>query len=236
MKMHIVKRVVPLILLINLFALICLAEQKTEKLPEGFVYVDEIIPEIEIELRYYTSHNFVGERIDGYLKARCILTEEAANALKKVQKELKPFGLGLKIFDAYRPQQAVDHFVRWAENLTDTRMKEEFYPNVEKKNLFEDDYIDARSSHSRGSTVDVTIVSLRSDAPDKELDMGSSFDFFGQESWPHHPDISTSQRAHRMQLQILMEKHGFEPYPKEWWHFTLKNEPFPETYFNFPIQ
>ena len=152
--------------------------RKQKKLPEGFVYVDEIITEIKIELRYYTSHNFVGERIDGYLKARCILTEEAANALKKVQEELKPFGLGLKIFDAYRPQQAVDHFVRWAENLTDTRMKEEFYPNVEKKNLFEDDYIDARSSHSRGSTVDVTIVSLRSDAPDKGLDMGSSFDFF----------------------------------------------------------
>ncbi len=204
--MHIVKRVVPLILLINLFALICLAEQKTERLPEGFVYADEIIPEIEIELRYYTSHNFVGERIDGYLKAKCILTEEAANALKKVQQELKAFGLGLKIFDAYRPQQAVDHFIRWAENLADTLMKEEFYPNVKKENLFEDDYIDARSSHSRGSTVDVTIVSLRSDTPDKELDMGSSFDFFSQESWPHHPDISTSQRAHRMLLQILMKK------------------------------
>ncbi len=234
--MHIVKRVVPLILLINLFALICLAEQKTEKLPEGFVYVGKIIPEIEIELRYYTSHNFVGKRIDGYLKARCILTEEAANALKKVQKQLKPFGLGLKIFDAYRPQQAVDHFVRWAENLSDIRMKEEFYPNVIKENLFRDDYITARSSHSRGSTVDLTIMPFRSDTPDKELDMGSSFDFFGQESWPHHPDISTSQRAHRMLLQCLMKKHGFKPYPKEWWHFTLKNEPFPDTYFNFPIQ
>lgn len=236
MKLHIIKRVVPLILLINLFTLICLAEQKTEKLPEGFVYVDEIIPEIGVDLRYYTSHNFVGERIDGYKKARCILTKEAANALRKVQKELKPFGLGLKIFDAYRPQQAVDHFVRWADNLTDTRMKEEFYPNVIKENLFRDDYIMPRSSHSRGSTVDVTIVSLQSDTPDKELDMGSSFDFFGRESWPQHPDISKSQRAHRMLLQIIMKKHGFEPYPKEWWHFTLKKEPFPETYFNFPIQ
>ncbi len=190
--MRIVERVVPLILLINLSALICLAEQKTEKQPASFVYIDEIIPEIEIELRYYTSYNFVGERIDGYLKARCILTEEAANALKKVQKELKPFGLGLKIFDAYRPQQAVDHFVRWAENLTDIRMKEEFYPNVEKKNLFEDGYIAARSSHSRGSTVDVTIVSLRSDTPGRELDMGSSFDFSVKS---HGHTILTYQQA-----------------------------------------
>jgi len=235
MRFHITKRVVPICLLINLFTLICLAEQETEKLPEGFVYVDDIIPEIEIELRYYTSHNFVGERIDGYLKANCIMTKEAAGALKKVQKELKPFGLGLKIFDAYRPQQAVDHFIRWAENLSDIRMKEEFYPHVEKKNLFEDGYVETRSSHSRGSTVDITIVSLQSNTQGKELDMGSNYDFFGRESWPCYPDISTSQRSHRMLLQILMKKHGFEPYPKEWWHFTLKNEPFPVTYFNFPI-
>ncbi len=144
--------------------------------------------------------------------------------------------MGLKIFDAYRPQQAVDHFVRWAEALGDVRMKAEFYPDVAKENLFREEYIAARSSHTRGSTVDLTIVALDAPAGDSGLDMGSEFDFFGQRSWPHYADISGAQRAHRMLLRILMMKHGFKPYPKEWWHFTLKDEPFPDTWFNFPVQ
>ncbi|MCE5335140.1 MAG: M15 family metallopeptidase [Desulfobacteraceae bacterium] len=204
-------------------------------LPEGFVYVDEAIPGIVVELRYYTDHNFVGERIDGYLKPRCILAREAAEALKGVQEDLARFGLGLKIYDAYRPQRAVDHFVRWAADLGDVRMKPEFYPNVDKSTLF-DGYIAKKSGHTRGGTVDLTIVSTTGrDAP-QDLDMGGPFDFFGPLSWPEYAEISPAQRAHRILLKTLMEKHGFKPYSKEWWHFTLIREPFPETYFNFPIQ
>ncbi len=225
-----------LLMLVSLPVYVSFGERQNKYLPEGFTYVDRVIPDIVTELRYYTDHNFVGKRIDGYLKPRCILTEEAANALLKVQEELRPFGLGLKIFDAYRPQQAVDHFVRWANDLDDTRTKAEFYPDINKDTLIKDAYIAERSSHSRGSTVDVTIISFRSETPGEELNMGTGFDFFGPMSWPLFLDIPSSHRAHRMLLQILMKKHGFKPYQEEWWHFTLINEPYPETYFNFPVQ
>ena len=231
-----IKSVLLLLLMSLLPAYMSFGEQQEGQLPTGFVYVDRVIPNLVIELRYYTEHNFVGERIDGYLKPRCILTKEAANALLQVQEELKPFGLGLKIFDAYRPQQAVDHFVRWANNLKDTRTKAEFYPDINKNTLIRDAYIASRSSHSRGSTVDLTIISLQSETQDKELDMATGFDFFGPASWPFFPGLTSSQRAHRMLLHTLMKEHGFKPYPEEWWHFTLVNEPFPETYFNFPVQ
>lgn len=204
--------------------------------PDGFVYVEDAVPGIELELRYYSGHNFIGERIDGYTAPRCILTKKAAEALKGVQNDLNRFGLGLKVFDAYRPQRAVDHFVRWAKDLNDIRMKTEFYPEVAKENLFREDYIAERSGHSRGSTVDLTIISLDPEEHGAELNMGTSFDFFGPQSWPDSSKVGTVQRAHRMLLQQVMEKHGFVPYPKEWWHFTLKGEPYPDTYFNFPIQ
>lgn len=212
------------------------ADEPSRALPEGFVYVDEVIPDLRLDLRYAGSHNFTGERIEGYLKQRCILTRQAAEALKKVQEDLRPFGLGLKIFDAYRPQRAVDHFVRWARDTADTRMKGEFYPDVEKKNLFVEGYISAKSGHSRGSTVDLTIVSINGQNPGKEMDMGSGFDFFGPRSWPDCPRVSPEARAHRMLLQMVMKKHGFQPYAQEWWHFTLKGETYPETYFNFPVR
>ncbi len=202
-------------------------------LPKGFVYVDNTIANVRLEIRYSTQHNFVGETIDGYRAPQAILSVEAAEALRTVQQKLSDFGLGLLIFDAYRPQQAVDHFVRWAENLDDTRMKQEFYPNVKKKNLFREEYIAARSSHTRGSTVDLTIVNLQDG---EALDMGSAFDFFGRESWPDYPDLTAAQHAHRMLLHEIMVTHGFKPYPKEWWHFTLANEPYPDTYFNFPVE
>jgi D-alanyl-D-alanine dipeptidase len=204
--------------------------------PPGFVYVDEAVPGVKLEIRYATPHNFVGRPIDGYLRPRAILTRQAAEALNDVQAELKPFGLGLKVFDAYRPQRAVAHFVRWAEDLGDTAMKQEFYPSVEKQNLFRDGYIAARSSHSRGSTVDLTLAPLAGPTPGAELDMGSPFDFFGPQSRPDSPAVGPSQRAHRLLLRVLMLKHGFNPYPQEWWHFTLKNEPFPDTYFDFPVE
>jgi zinc D-Ala-D-Ala dipeptidase len=205
-------------------------------LPQGFVYVDDVIPGIQIELRYFSDHNFLGRRVDGYLAPKCILTREAAEALKKVQAELKPFGLGLKIYDGYRPQRAVDNFIRWGKDLHDIKMQTEYYTKVQKKDLFREGYISERSSHSRGSTVDLTIVRLDKPPLESELNMGTHFDFFGPEAWPASPLVSSVHRAHRMLLHVLMSRHGFEPYPKEWWHFTLKNEPFPHTYFNFPVQ
>jgi D-alanyl-D-alanine dipeptidase len=207
-----------------------------QQLPDGFVYVEQEVPEIRLELRYHTKDNFVGDRIEGYLAPRCILTRQAAEALKGVQKDLAAFGLALKIYDAYRPQRAVEHFVRWAKDLPDTRMKSEYYPEVEKKDLFSQAYIADKSGHTRGSAVDVTIVFVDSDGAVRELDMGTGFDLFSPRSWPQDPSMTPEQRAHRMLLQSLMTKHGFEPYPQEWWHFKLRNEPFPETYLDFPVQ
>ena len=205
-------------------------------LPEGFVYIDEYIPDVIVELRYHTHDNFVGRPIDGYGANRCIISREAAQALCGVQADLKQFGLGLKIFDAYRPKCAVDHFVRWARDEKDTKMKAKYYPHVEKKDLFRKRYIAAKSSHSRGSAVDVTILSRDPEDNFRELDMGSGFDFFSPKSWPGDLSVGPSQRAHRMLLQSVMVKNGFVPYPEEWWHFTLEKEPFPETYFDFPIE
>jgi len=207
----------------------------SNSLPDGFVDIKEVIPSIQLEIRYYTQDNFVGQRIDGYESPKCILSKQAALALKNVQDELMSFGLGLKIYDAYRPQPAVDHFVRWAKDLNDTKMKSNYYPDVGKKNLFRDGYIAERSGHSRGSTVDVTIVSLDSNKPE-ELDMGTKWDFFGPQSWPGNLSVTPVQRAHRMLLRHVMTKHGFKPLKEEWWHFTLKDEPFPSQYFDFPVK
>ena len=202
--------------------------------PPGFVEVRHTVPGVVVELRYLGADNFVGLPIDGYQADKCYITTEAAAALAAVQSELSAFGFGLKVFDAYRPQRAVDHFVRWAEDLDETVMKAKYYPGVEKKHLFRDGYIAARSGHSRGSTVDVTLVSLDPANPG-ELDMGTGWDFFGPESWPGNLEVTPQQRANRMLLQSLMVKHGFRPLAEEWWHFTLVDEPFPDTYFDFPI-
>jgi D-alanyl-D-alanine dipeptidase len=209
-------------------------ESDRHPLPEGFVYLDVAIPDIAVELRYFTSDNFVGRPVDGYVHAHAILSKPAAAALARVQESLRPFGLGLKVFDAYRPQRAVDHFVRWAADLQDRETKAKYYPRVAKKDLFSEGYIAARSSHSRGSTVDLTIVFRAPDGTVKELDMGSSWDFFGPISWPASDAVSAQQRANRTLLRTLMMNHGFQPYTQEWWHFTLRNEPHPETYFDFP--
>ncbi len=214
---------------INFYALIA----QNISVPNSFDEVINVIPTVKFEVRYYGSHNFIGRRIDGYQKPKVFLTKKALVQLKKVQEELRDFGLGIKIFDAYRPQQAVNHFVRWAKNEKDTLMKTEFYPNVKKKDLFRLDYIASKSGHSRGSTIDLTLISLETG---EELDMGSAYDFFGKISWPFYKNISKEQKAHRMLLQTLMLSNGFKPYVCEWWHFTLKNEPFPDTYFDFEIK
>jgi D-alanyl-D-alanine dipeptidase len=202
-------------------------------LPEGFAELSEVAPGIRVELRYHGSDNFVGSPIDGYEKPRCLMTRPCAEALRKANAGLKPFGLGLKVFDAYRPQRAVDHFVRWANDTKDVRMKARYYPDVPKTELIAKGYIAPKSGHSRGSTVDVTIVSLEGG---EELDMGTAWDHFGAESWPDSTEVKSQQRANRLLLRTLMAKHGFLPLKEEWWHFTLRDEPFPDTYFDFPIR
>lgn len=207
--------------------------QKQSYLPEGFTYVKECIPSIHIELRYFGAHNFIGRPIEGYSKHVAILSTEAAKALKRVQEELEQYNLSIKIYDSYRPQRAVNHFVRWAKNLNDTINKQEFYPNVKKQDLFKEGYIASKSGHSRGSTLDITLVNIKTA---EALDMGSAWDFFGEASWVENMKLTTQQLANRMLLQTIMRKHGFMYYPKEWWHFTLKDESFPETYFDFVVK
>jgi D-alanyl-D-alanine dipeptidase len=216
------------------FVLFCY-EGFAQTLPNGFVYIKDIIPSIELELRYTSTNNFIGKPINGYLKPVGIVTLETALALKKVQLDLNKKNLGLKIYDAYRPQKAVNHFVSWAKELNDTLNKNEFYPTVKKENLFKEQYIASRSGHSRGSTVDITIIDLSTDEK-KELDMGSPFDFFGKESWVSNQDLTVKQLQNREILQEVMKEQNFRNYPQEWWHFTLKNEPFPITYFDFYVR
>jgi D-alanyl-D-alanine dipeptidase len=201
---------------------------------EDFVDLKELMPNLRSDIRYYSSNNFVGEPIDGYNQPKLLLTKEAANALKKVQDELERLGFGLLIYDAYRPQRATDHFVRWSQDETDEAMKSQYYPNVDKKDLFAKGYISIKSGHSRGSTVDVTIVSLKTK---QILNMGSPYDLFDEVSAVDHTaTITKNQHALRLLLKRRMEKHGWQSYPQEWWHFTLKDEPFPDTYFDFPIE
>lgn len=214
--------------LLTLFSFFSFAQ-----LPKGFVYVNEVIPTIQTELRYCTDNNFVGTPIDGYVNNVAILTTEAATALKKVQAELAKQNLSIKIYDAYRPQQAVDHFVRWAKVENDTLMKGVFYPEVEKKNLFKAGYIASKSRHSSGSTLDITIVNLETGAP---LDMGSPYDFFGSASWIKNSNLNKTQRKNRQRLQKVMAKHGFRNYAQEWWHFTLRGEPYRNLYFDFLVE
>ena len=210
-----------------------------------FVTLTDAVPDAILEIRYFSTYNFVGERIDGYLEPTALLTRQAADSLRAVSDEVKQMGYRLKIYDAYRPQRAVDHFVRWAKDLNDTLMKPYFYPDVDKTELFPKDYIAEKSGHTRGSTVDLTLFDMHTE---KELDMGGTFDWFGHESHPDfggNPDtkvyakndsITEEQFAHRMLLRSVMLRHGFKPMHSEWWHFTLANEPFPDTYFTFPVR
>ena len=206
---------------------------KNKPIPNGFINLEESVPSLLIELRYSTTDNFVGEIIDGYRDPKIVLTSETVNALKKVQNELNEQNLGLKIFDGYRPQKAVNHFIRWAKKLNDTLKKKKYYPMVRKDKLFEEGYVAERSSHSRGSTVDVTLIKIDSSNYGQELDMGSEWDYFGVKSWINYDSINYLQKENRRLLQNVMIKNGFRPYSKEWWHFTLENEPFTETYFDF---
>ena len=198
----------------------------------GFVSVSELVPDVILEIRYYSTFSFVGERIDGYEEPIALLTKEAAAALNNVSEAVQKKGYRLKIFDAYRPVRAVQHFVRWAKDPNDTRMKEYFYPQLEKDVLIEKGYILEHSGHSRGSTVDLT---LYDSTLGRDVDMGGPFDYFGELSHPDYRSITEEQYENRMFLRETMMRHGFEPLAEEWWHFTLKPEPYPDTYFTFPV-
>ena len=224
--------------------------------PNDFVDAQHVIPHLQVDLRYFSDHNFVGRRIDGYKAPVCLLTEPAAQALKTVEDRLLPMGLTLKAYDCYRPQTAVNNFAAWAKDLDDTKMRAEFYPDVDKSRLFSDGYIAYHSGHSRGSTLDLTIVPLASAippydpmrpqvnctdspaqrAPDNSLNFGTGFDCFSPVSHPDYQTLPAQVRANRLLLQSLMMQAGFKPIDTEWWHFTLSNEPYPDTYFDFPVQ
>ena len=234
------------------FGLFGKAKEAPEENFDDFVEIAETVPDAILEIRYYSTYNFVGARIDGYLQPTALLTREAADSLRAVSDDVMAQGYRLKIYDAYRPQRAVDHFVRWAADVTDTLMKAFFYPDLDKSVLFEQLYIMEKSGHTRGSTVDLTLFDM---ATKKEVDMGGTFDWFGPES---HPDfcgnpvtgvydgdnqkspasrsITPEQFANRQILREAMIRHGFKPLESEWWHFTLADEPYPNTYFTFPVQ
>ena len=228
------KKIIIMLILISLFA--CSNKTNDEinysNDSSGFVLLSDIIPDAILEIRYYSTYNFVGERIDGYEEPLAFLTKQAALALKEVSDELVSKGYRLKIFDAYRPQKAVDHFVRWAKDANDIKMKQYFYPELEKDVLFPLGYILERSGHSRGSTVDLTLFDMNLE---KEVDMGGTFDYFGELSHPDYRNVTDEQYNNRMLLREVMLKYGFNPLEEEWWHFTLDNEPYPNTYFTFPV-
>ena len=200
--------------------------------PSGFVLLADYVPGIIQEIRYYSTYNFVGDRVDGYEEPCALLTKEAARALKSAANEANVKGYRFKVFDAYRPVRAVKHFTLWGIEDLDLRMKPYFYPALEKQELFRKGYIASRSSHSRGSTVDLTLLDMETG---KEVDMGSPFDMFSEVSHPDYTGITKEQYENRMMLRQIMLRNGFEPIDCEWWHFTLQNEPFPQTYFDFPV-
>ncbi len=206
---------------------------RNPELPHGFVDVTDYVPDAVIAIAYYSSNNFIGQRVDGYRANTAILTHEAALALKSASDSLRDLGYLIKVYDAYRPQTAVDHFVRWAKDIEDVKMKQEYYPDVDKKELFSSGYIAGRSSHSRGSTVDLTLIDV---GTMEELDMGSRFDFFGDVSNWNTDKITKIQQTNRMILKTAMLANGFKAYEMEWWHYTLIDESNINEYFDFDVK
>ncbi|MFR9675729.1 M15 family metallopeptidase [Streptomyces sp. TR06-5] len=260
MRRHLLHRVLPALVAAALLSSATPAQQafaeRGSGAPREFVALRSVAPSVLRDLRYATRHNFTGTRIDGYRQPLCLLTGEAARALHRAQRRFLAQGYSLKVYDCYRPQRAVDHFVSWAKDLTDQRMKREFYPRVDKSTLFEDGYIAERSGHSRGSTVDLTLVKLpaRRTRPyvpaeplvpcyapqqerfgDNSVDMGTGYDCFDTLSHTLDERIRGEQRENRLLLKDGLEEAGFANYPNEWWHYTYRPETFPETYFDFPV-
>lgn len=224
--------------------------------PQNFIDIKQLIPEIQVDIRYFSNHNFVGRKINGYEKPICLLTKPTALSLKEAEQQLLTLGLTFKVYDCYRPQRAVNDFANWATQINNTTMRTEFYPTVDKKNLFKDGYIAYQSGHSRGSTIDLTIVPLNSKVPaynpklkqvdctapgqkrslDNSLDFGTGFDCFSPLAHPDYQELLPQVKANRLLLQTIMKQAGFKPLDTEWWHFTLVNEPYPNTYFDFPVK
>jgi D-alanyl-D-alanine dipeptidase len=216
--------------LASLLLILALPVQAQER-PAAFVDAATVVPGLVVDMRYVGADNFVGRPIEGYEKPVCLLTRQAANALADVARDIGARGLKLKVFDCYRPKRAVAHFLRWAQAINDLKNKSGYYPDLDKRRLFADGYIAAHSGHSRGSTVDLTLVGTSG-----ELDMGTHFDFLSPRSNTSNPTVSAEAHRNRLMLAAAMSKHGFKPYGKEWWHFTLRGEPFPDTYFDFPVR
>ncbi|MDG0793645.1 M15 family metallopeptidase [Cohnella ginsengisoli] len=206
---------------------------KKRKLPKGFVYLDEVIPAAQYDIRYFSDYNFVGARVEGYKAPFAVMTQQAAKALKAVAGDLAAKGYKLVIYDAYRPQKAVDHFIRWSKDPKDQKTKDIFYPDTDKSKLFKLGYLASKSGHSRGSTVDLSIASVETG---KLVDMGGSFDFLGPVSAHGAKLANAAHTANRSLLKKAMEKRGFKAYSKEWWHYTLAKEPYPKTYFDFDVE
>lgn len=229
--LHAMKFNLCLSIYLALFGIQVKAQQQT--MPSDFVYVKDVIPTISLDIRYFGKHNFTGRPVHGYEKPVAILTKRAALALLHVEKHLNGKGLGLKIFDAYRPQRSVNHFKTWSLATDDTLAKAEFYPGLNKKNLFKLGFIATKSGHSRGSTVDLTMIDLKDH---KEIDMGGTFDFFGAVSHHNYTNLTAKQKENRKLLRTTMAKFGFKSYDKEWWHYTLQDEPYQKTYFDFIVK
>jgi len=204
-----------------------------QTMPAEFVDAATVVDGLVVDMRYFGAGNFVGTHIDGYEASRCLLTRRAALALSAAQRDLARRGLGLKVLDCYRPTRAVAHFARWARDLADVARKADYYPDVDKRDLFRLGYIAERSGHSRGSTVDITLVRR---AAGSDPDMGTRFDFFSPKSWPSDISVGKPARRNRALLAAAMARAGFQAYDKEWWHFTLLNEPFPASYFDFSVR
>ena len=214
-------------------ALVILLNSCSTPYPEGFAPIATSIPNLQFELRYATANNFTGTPVRGYSNIAKVLSHPTLKALAAAQKDFNAMGMGLKLYDGYRPQKAVDEFVAWSKRLNDTLKKQQYYPKVPKSELFSRGYIAAKSGHSRGSTVDVGLIYLNGPKKGEEVDMGSPWDFFGPISWASDTTITVAQQNNRKLLAKILMQHGFKPYTKEWWHFTLKEEPYPDTYFDF---
>ena len=214
-------------------ALFAVSKGFSQQHPEGFAVIDSVLRGVVLDLRYASTDNFTGRIVKGYESPKKVLSVAALQALKGVQDSLMGLGLGLKIFDGYRPQRAVNHFMDWAQLASDTLAKAAYYPDVPKDSLFAKGYIAERSGHSRGSTADLTLIYLKGPSAGQEVDMGGSYDFFGPQSATDYDQISEDQQLNRRLLLELMTHFGFSNYAKEWWHFTLENEPFAQTYFDF---
>jgi zinc D-Ala-D-Ala dipeptidase len=245
------------LLLLNALPLLSLTSVGANNLPQSFVYLKAIDPTIKQDIRYASNHNFIGKPIPGYEAAECILTKKAAQQLQAVNNELKQSGLALKVYDCYRPTMAVDYFMSWINQIEQQQMKAEFFPSVAKTDFVKSNYVGSPSGHSRGSTVDLTIVPLAATKQaiykknqklvacyrpynerfhDNSIDMGTGYDCMDELSHPDNKDVNLVAYSNRQLLQNIMGKYSFIGVPSEWWHFTLKDEPFPDTYFNFPIR